>query len=559
MIGVIAKEEQAHIVEEFFQLFKVPWEKVQEGKCYDVLVVTDYTKIMPQAKLLLIFDPEPHPEDSRSGISLDVPSTGALLNIGTRIVPLYSLVSTVHTSFEPILVDENENPVAVRFKLGEGTVLRVGYDLFQEVQALLEEGQPAEHALIPTLDIHIELLRSWILDSDIPLVEVPPIPWGHGFTVCLTHDVDFLGIRHHGFGRTMLGFLFRVFSPSFYKGNESWISWRKLSRNLKALASLPFVFFRLVPDFWDNLHSYLTLEKDKGSTFYFIPYPNHAGEQEPANGTSPPRWRAARYDLRKYKERLKEIVGSGQEVGLHGIDAWADADKGTSERKIIEELTGSKCLGVRIHWLYFNSESPRVLESCGFKYDSTVGYNDAVGFKSGTGQVYKLPGTIELMELPMIIQDSAMFYRGRLNLDEKKAYSMCEEVLGEIKNFGGVLNINWHQRSLSPERNWDSFYLRFLEKLENYTPWFATASEAVEWFRSRRSVRFQEVSYDSDKVTVQVYGESAPGLPPLCMRVHLPDKKDASGSHHDVSKLQIFEQPLSGDAVLEFLPQSAEL
>ena len=56
-------------------------------------------------------------------------------------------------------------------------------------------GQPVEHAHIPTLELHIAMLRDWILDAGIPLVEIPPIPAGHRFCVCLTHDIDFVGIR----------------------------------------------------------------------------------------------------------------------------------------------------------------------------------------------------------------------------------------------------------------------------------------------------------------------------------------------------------------------------
>ena len=72
---------------------------------------------------------------------------------------------------------------------------RFGFDLFREVEHLLCSGQPVNHASIPTLDIHIELLRDCILSAGVPLVEIPPFPPGHRFVGCLTHDVDFVGIR----------------------------------------------------------------------------------------------------------------------------------------------------------------------------------------------------------------------------------------------------------------------------------------------------------------------------------------------------------------------------
>jgi hypothetical protein len=53
------------------------------------------------------------------------------------------------------------------------------------------------------------MLRAWILEEGIPLMEIPPVPAGYNFTVSLTHDIDFIGIRQHKFDHTMLGFLYR--------------------------------------------------------------------------------------------------------------------------------------------------------------------------------------------------------------------------------------------------------------------------------------------------------------------------------------------------------------
>ena len=67
---------------------------------------------------------------------------------------------------------------------------RIGYDLFAEVQTLLTVGQTKINAGIPTLDLHIALLRDLIVASGVPLVEIPPVPDGFRFIACLTHDVD---------------------------------------------------------------------------------------------------------------------------------------------------------------------------------------------------------------------------------------------------------------------------------------------------------------------------------------------------------------------------------
>ena len=40
MIGVIANASEHVVVEEFFQLFKTPWELFQVGRAYDVVFAT---------------------------------------------------------------------------------------------------------------------------------------------------------------------------------------------------------------------------------------------------------------------------------------------------------------------------------------------------------------------------------------------------------------------------------------------------------------------------------------------------------------------------------------
>jgi hypothetical protein len=145
-----------------------------------------------------------------------------------------------------------------------------------------------------------------------------------------------------------------------------------------------------------------------------------------------------------------------------------------------------------MHWLYFSENAPETLEAAGFDYDSTCGFNDAVGYKAGTSQSFRLPGTRTLMELPLTIMDSALFYRTRMGFDEAEAAKACRNLIATARRHGGTLVINWHDRSLAPERLWGTFYKALLDDLsaDDARPWFATAKQAVEWFRSRRSIRF---------------------------------------------------------------------
>ena len=111
--------------------------------------------------------------------------------------PVYGQLATFDVGNSAPTVMAGRKAVDYRHSVGTRSVRRIGYDLFREVRHLLTDGQPAQHASTPTLELHIALLRHLLLESGVPFVEIPPRPDGHDFICCLTHDVDFFGIRRH--------------------------------------------------------------------------------------------------------------------------------------------------------------------------------------------------------------------------------------------------------------------------------------------------------------------------------------------------------------------------
>ena len=71
------------------------------------------------------------------------------------------------------------------------------------------------------------------------------------------------------------------------------------------------------------------------------------------------------------------------EIAVHGIDAWRDAEAGRLEMERISTVVGEALSGVRMHWLYRDESAFSKLEQAGYSYDSTGGYNDAVGYRMG--------------------------------------------------------------------------------------------------------------------------------------------------------------------------------
>jgi hypothetical protein len=286
----------------------------------------------------------------------------------------------------------------------------------------------------------------------------------------------------------MAGFLYRASIGSLIDLVRGRRSITEAARNWLAFCSLPLVTAKILPDLWRPFDDYAKVEDGRQSTFFLIPFKGRPGLAP--DGTIK-RWRAAPYGIGDIQEEVKKAAGRGSELAVHGIDAWRDADAGREEMRQLNPLTGKKKAGIRMHWLYLAEDSPRRLEDAGFDYDSTWGYNEAVGYRAGTSQVFRPLGSETLMELPMSIMDSALFSSGRMNLTREKASQLCRRIVGNARQFGGTLVINWHERSLAPERLWGRFYNDLLKEIgRDNRARFITAGEAVEWFRWRRSIRF---------------------------------------------------------------------
>jgi hypothetical protein len=487
MIGVITHTSERLVACEFFELFKTSWEFYQPDRSYEVLLcVGEEPPVDAIAGLVLIYSADTLRSDAANQVEMaDAYPDGRVVFRDTDRIPLYGRSVTFTGERSALLLDaQSERPVAYRESSSGTAIARFGYDLFHEVRILLTKGQPVLHAAIPTLDLHISLLRDIIIASGIPLIEIPPAPEGYRFIACLTHDVDHPSIRHHRFDHTMFGFLYRAVIGCVGDLLRGRVTVRHVLQNWGAALKLPFVHLGLAKDFWQGLDRYVEVEGQGRSSFFVIPFRDEPGTS--SKGPAP-RSRAAKYGAADIADQLRQLVSANCEVGLHGIDAWRDSNTGCKEAAEIRRITAKQEVGTRMHWLYFDELSPVVLEQAGLDYDSTIGYNEAVGYRAGTGQVYRPLGVERLLELPLHIMDTALFFPSRLNLSRKEARAKVSAIIDNAVRFGGAVTLNWHDRSIAPDRCWGEFYADTLDELRQRGAWLATASDTVAWFRMRRA------------------------------------------------------------------------
>jgi peptidoglycan/xylan/chitin deacetylase (PgdA/CDA1 family) len=192
-------------------------------------------------------------------------------------------------------------------------------------------------------------------------------------------------------------------------------------------------------------------------------------------------------------EMIREIDRQGWEIGLHpSWYSFDDVDELKRQKETLEKAIDHEIDSIRQHCLHYDIRiTPAVHAAAGFKYDSTLGFNDNVGFRFGTSYpwyIYDLKSEKELsiMEIPLIIQDGAMLNPEKgMRLDEDTAFKYVEQITEAIEKVGGVLTLLWHPSHILKE-DWWRLYLRILDYLKAQNAWFGSVGEAGEWWQRAR-------------------------------------------------------------------------
>jgi hypothetical protein len=385
-------------------------------------------------------------------------------------------------------------------------------DIFRRVSDTLNLGLAHNHE--PTVDMTLDWLRSSLREHTL-LVEIPPIPWDHPYMVALTHDVDLISARERGW-------------PSV-----GFAAYRCLQkRGLREAWGFILAKCGAGRDPWNLFSRWKELEDSLGvrSTFFLLPFPDKPGISAPAI-------RAGKYSLKDAP--IPELIRDGWEIGVHGIDNWAREQAGKEEM----DALGRKDAGNRVHWLIFDENSWKKLDKAGYAYDSTLGYDDDVGFRAGTLQVYRPRGVNTLLELPLHIQDLGLFGKfcwapsgggwqrtPCLGLTEPEARIQCDRIFGLARKYGGAVTLLWHYENLTLPRDWSAFYTDLVNRAKTDGAWITTAGNIVAWFRQRRNLK---VRCRTENGRISITTEGMPvesSLPPFTIRVHVPADRNVTAN-----------------------------
>jgi hypothetical protein len=169
----------------------------------------------------------------------------------------------------------------------------------------------------------------------------------------------------------------------------------------------------------------------------------------------------------KFQEKLRDLIHGGFEVGLHGSFHSATDEKRLSrEKEILEDAVGREVRKVRQHWLRYEELITPYIHDNLFRYDSTLGWNDRMGFRSGIAGRYrpydhKNKKPFNYMVTPQVIMDANIYDYGAQYIDRMTEKAM-DILTGLRRHKTPHISISWHQRVCNSDYGWHELYEQIL-------------------------------------------------------------------------------------------------
>jgi hypothetical protein len=194
------------------------------------------------------------------------------------------------------------------------------------------------------------------------------------------------------------------------------------------------------------------------SAFYFMAHDDGDG-YDPVNDP-PPLLGDPRLD-----NLMLAVHAAGHEIGLHpSYNSFRNADRTRGQFTRLREAVDRLGLdqdrwGGRQHYLRWEAPATwQHWDEAGLDYDSSVGYADAVGFRSGVCEehaVFDLRARrqLDIRERPLNVMDVTVF--GYLGLRPPAALERICDIARACREHGGELVVLWHNNTVASRRAQD--------------------------------------------------------------------------------------------------------
>jgi peptidoglycan/xylan/chitin deacetylase (PgdA/CDA1 family) len=336
---------------------------------------------------------------------------------------------------------------------------------------------------VPIVNQYLEIFRL-ALNQALQKKGRQPIQYpkwldGKDFAVALTHDVDSM---RKWTPRGYIASIIRLAKSVL--GSRS----RQTSGNISGMQELAALWesFGKIDPHWSFSEIIATEQQYNFSSTFFI----KGHHKHPQDG------RYAKLYQRHRPSLLRILKRSGVEIGVHGgYYSSQDIQSLKSEKSIIEHLAQRKVKGNRFHTLRMEyHQTLLLLEKAGFVYDTTLGFAEMPGFRSGFSfphQPYNIyeDRPFNLIELPLIIMDTTLLAERYCNLKAEAAWDKVFQLMKTLQRTQGGAAVLWHNdtydRFLAP--GYAEMYSKLLNWVYDNGGCGTSAGALIKDWQSRRN------------------------------------------------------------------------
>jgi hypothetical protein len=293
---------------------------------------------------------------------------------------------------------------------------------------------------LPVVDIYIDFLKNILRKAGF-IGEFKP----KTYDVHLSHDIDVIGF--HDSPKRVVGEIGRDILKR---------------RDLKQAIFKSYNWFIKANDPYFNFEQLMEISESFGFTsrFYFM----SGGNTKKDNHYS--------IQDKRLKTIFKEIKERNHIIGFHpSYNSFNNQEMWSSEKLKLEEAIDHNVTEGRQHYLRFgNPVTWQLWEQNKMELDSSLGYPDKIGFRSGTSREHFAFDIIkrkalQLKEIPLIVMDTTLFkYQ---SISEENIYSSIRQLVDIIKELGGNFTLLWHNSSFYtyPYNKYENLYTKLLAQI----------------------------------------------------------------------------------------------
>ena len=261
--------------------------------------------------------------------------------------------------------------------------------------------------------------------------------------------------------------------------DRTYKSYHYLSKLIRSLIRFDFksmktqfgTIFTRENTYW-NFEDILKLEDNYNikATYFFI------NESIDFKLLKPSNWvlSLGRYNIesKKVQAIINKVSFLGHEIGVHGsYNSYMDLNLLKKEKSILERICGKEIIGIRQHHLNRNDTTWQLQYKAGFKYDSSLGFNENIGYHESRIKPFA-PLSNEFKVFPLALMDFTFD-------NQPNKWMRLEEIIQQTIDNEGVLVLNWHTDTFNPKefKNHKIDFIRIIEILRSKDAQFATLKE----------------------------------------------------------------------------------